>query len=54
MLFAQVSNVRAGGLEDPQAEEPKHGHEREIARIRRPAGCGEQGFELQVGESQGR
>ena len=34
VLFAQVSDVRAGGLEDPQAEQPEHGHQREVARIR--------------------
>jgi hypothetical protein len=34
VLFAEVGDVRAGGLEDPQAEEAEHGHEREVARVR--------------------
>jgi len=54
MLFAQVGDVRASGLEDPQAEQPEHGHEGEVAGVRRLAGRGEQGLELQVGEPEGR
>jgi hypothetical protein len=50
VLFAQISDVRTGGLEDPQAEQPGHGHQREAARVRRLAGGGQQGLELQVGE----
>jgi hypothetical protein len=34
VLLAQVGDVRAGGLEDPQAEQPEHGHEREVTRMR--------------------
>jgi len=34
MLFAEVGNVHAGGLEDTQAEQPEHGHQREVAWIR--------------------
>jgi hypothetical protein len=37
-----------------QAEQAEHGHQGEIARVRRVPGRGEQGLELQVGESQGR
>jgi hypothetical protein len=33
MLLAQVGDVRAGGLEDPQAKEAGHGHQREVARF---------------------
>ena len=51
VLLAEAGDVRAGGLEDPQAEQ---GHQREIARVRRVPGRGEQGLELQVRESQGR
>jgi hypothetical protein len=54
VLFAEVDDVRAGGLEDPQAEQPEHGHQREIAGIDGLAGGGEQGLELQVREPQGR
>jgi hypothetical protein len=38
----------------PQAEQPEHGHQGEVARIGGLAGRGEQGLELQVGEPQGR
>jgi hypothetical protein len=34
VLFAEVGDVRAGGLEDPQAQQAKHGHQREVIRIR--------------------
>jgi hypothetical protein len=34
VLFAQIGDVRPGGFEDPQAEQPKHGHQREVARVR--------------------
>ncbi len=30
VLFAKVGDVRAGRFEDPQAEQPEHGHEREV------------------------
>jgi len=33
VLLAQVGDVRAGGLEDPQAEQSEHGDQREVARI---------------------
>lgn len=39
--FAQVGYVGPGGLEDPQAQRPEHGHEREVARAPRVAGCSE-------------
>jgi len=35
VLLAEIGDVRAGGLEDPQAKEAKHGHQREVARVRR-------------------
>jgi len=54
MLFAKVGNIRAGGLKDPQTEQPEHGHEGEVAGIGGLPGCSEQGLELQVGEPQGR
>ena len=34
VLLAEVGDVRAGGLEDPQAEQPEHGHQREVAWVR--------------------
>ena len=54
VLLAEIGDVRAGGLEDPQAEQPEHGHEREVAAFGGPAGGGEQGLELQVREPEGR
>ena len=53
VLFVQVGDVRAGGLKDPQAEQPKHGHEGEIASAGGLAGCSEQRLKLQVGEPEG-
>ena len=52
VLLAEVADVGAGGFEDPQAEQPEQGDQREVTRIRRFPGCGEQGLELQVGEPQ--
>jgi hypothetical protein len=54
VLLAEVGDVGAGGFEDPQTEQAEHGHQREVARVRRLAGGGEQRLELQVSESQGR
>ena len=53
VFFAEVGDVRGGSLEDPQAQQPKHGHQREVVRVRRLPGRGEQGLELQMGEPQG-
>ena len=52
MLFPQVGDVRPGGLEDPQAQQAEHGHQREITSVRRPTRRGEQRLELQVSEPQ--
>ena len=54
VFLAEVGDVRAGGFEDPQAEQAEHGHQREVARVRGLPACGEQGLELQVGKTQGR
>jgi hypothetical protein len=54
VLLAEVGDVRAGGFEDPQAQQAEHGHQREVAWAIRLPRRGEQGLELQVGESQGR
>ena len=50
VFFAEVGDVRAGGFEDPQAEQPEHAYQREVARVRGLPGRGEQCLELQVGE----
>jgi hypothetical protein len=34
VFFAEVGDVGCGGFEDPQAEQPGHGHQREVARVR--------------------
>jgi len=34
VLVAEVGDVRTSGFEDSQAEQPEHGHQREIARVR--------------------
>ena len=50
VFFAEVGDVCAGGLEDPQAEQAEHGHQREVVRVGGFPGGGEQGLELQVAE----
>jgi len=37
VFFAKISDVRTGGFEDPQAEQPEHGHQREEAEAARRA-----------------
>ena len=54
VFLAEIGDVGAGGFEDPQAEQPEHGHQREVARVGGLPGGGEQGLELRVGEPQGR
>jgi hypothetical protein len=54
VLLAEVADVCGGGLEDPQAQQAEHGHQREVVAIGGLAGGGEQGFELQVREPEGR
>jgi hypothetical protein len=54
MLVTEVADIRAGGLENPQAQQPKHGDQGEIIPVSGLAGGGEQGLELQVGEPEGR
>ncbi len=34
VLLAEVGDVRAGGIEDPQTEQPEHGDESEVAGVR--------------------
>ena len=54
VLLAEVVDVGAGGLEDPQPEQAEHGDEREVVAVGRVPGGGEQRLELQVGQSEGR
>ncbi len=54
VLLAEVLDVGAGGLEDAQPEEAEHGDQGEVAVVDRVAGGGQDRFELQVGQAQGR
>ena len=54
VLLAKVADIGAGGLENPQAQQPQHGHQGEVVPVSGPAGSGEQGLELQVREPGGR
>jgi hypothetical protein len=53
VFFAEVADVQPGGFEDPQSEEAQETDQREVAPVRGLAGCGEQGFELQMGQPEG-
>jgi hypothetical protein len=52
VFLANVTDVRAGRFEDPQAEQTEHGHQGEVIPVSGLAGCGEQGLELEVGEAE--
>jgi hypothetical protein len=54
VLLAQVTDAGVGSLEDPKAKQPEHGHQGEIVPVGRLPGGGEQGLELQVGETERR
>jgi hypothetical protein len=41
VFFAKVTDIRTGGLEDPQAEQPEHGDQGEVVPVSGPAGRGE-------------
>jgi hypothetical protein len=51
VLFAEVLDVVAGGLEDLQAEEPEHVTSAKSHRFGRVLGGSKQRLELQVGQS---
>jgi hypothetical protein len=34
VFLAQVGDVGAGGFEDPQAQQPEHGHQGEVVIVR--------------------
>ena len=48
VLFAEVFDVAASGLEDTKAWEAQHRDECAVAAVGRLLGGGQQGFELQV------
>jgi hypothetical protein len=47
MFLAEVTDVGASSFEDPQAEQPEYGHQREVVRVRRLPGGGQRSLELQ-------
>ena len=51
--LGQVGDIGPGGLEDPQSEQAENRDQGVVVRVGRVAGRGEQGLELQVGQSQG-
>ena len=53
VFLAEVGDVGAGGLEDPQPEQAEHRDQGEVVEVGRLAGRGEQRLELQVGQPQG-
>ncbi|WP_326550995.1 hypothetical protein [Micromonospora sp. NBC_01813] len=44
----------SAGFEDPQAEQAQEGDQGEVVRVRGRAGGGDQGFELEMAQSEGR
>jgi hypothetical protein len=48
VLLAQVGDVRPGGFEDPQAKQPEHRDQREVASVRRLAGAVKVHHELRL------
>jgi hypothetical protein len=54
MLFSEVVNVGADGLEDPRPEQAEQAHQREIQGAARLPGGGQHCLELQVGQSERR
>lgn len=54
MFLAQVGDVRPAGFEDPQAEQAQEGEQGEVVRVRGLSGGGDQSFELQVPQAEGR
>ena len=42
VFYTQVANAGAGGFEDPQAQQPEHGYQREVISVRGLARGGQQ------------
>jgi hypothetical protein len=53
VFLAHVGDVGAGGFDDSQTEQPKHGDEGAIVWVARPTGGGEHCLELQVDQAEG-
>jgi hypothetical protein len=54
MDLAERFDVRAGRFEDPKAQEAQHRDQREVVDVRGVSRGGEECFELEVVEPQGR
>jgi hypothetical protein len=53
VFLSEVADVGAAGFEDPQPEQSEHGDQREVVRVGRLPGGGDQGFELEVAQPEG-
>ena len=54
VLLAEIVDVRADGLEDPQSEQTQQAHQREVEWVGRHPGGGQQRLELQMRQTEGR
>jgi hypothetical protein len=54
VFLTEVANVRAAGFEDPQPEETEQRNQREVVRVVRQPRGGDQRFELQMAQPEGR
>ncbi|MGI5175785.1 hypothetical protein ACQEVZ_05570 [Dactylosporangium sp. CA-152071] len=54
MLFAEIVDVGRAGFEDPQSEQAEERDQGVVVRVGRQPGRGDQRFELQVPEAEGR
>ena len=54
VLLAEIADAGTAGLEDPQPEQAKERDEREVVRILRQPGGGDQRLELQVTQAERR
>jgi hypothetical protein len=53
VLFAEITDICAGGFEDPQAQEAQHGDQGKVVAVGGFAGGCKQSLELQVSEPEG-
>jgi hypothetical protein len=54
MFLAEFADVRPGGFEDPQAEQPEQADQGEVIPAGGLPGGGQQRPELEVGQPEGR
>ncbi|WP_406045590.1 hypothetical protein OG799_14595 [Micromonospora sp. NBC_00898] len=53
VFLAEVADVGAAGVEDPQPEQAEHGDQREVVRVGRSPRGGDPGLELEVAQPEG-